>query len=88
LRRIAPTAKRSPGIAEAKSNKAATFNLSEPAGTKITVGAYREKKMDAKKRKIKYGLYGYGPMSLINLRKRLAIKRSSLVPYISERLQS
>lgn len=83
LRRNAPTAKRRPGIAEAKSNKVANFNLSKPAGTRITEGAYREKKTEAKKRKIKYGLYGYGPMSLINLRNRLAIKRSSLIPYIS-----
>ena len=83
LRRIAPTANRIPGIVEAKSNKAANFNLSKPEGTRITAGAYREKKMDAKKRKIKYGLYGYGPMSLINLRNRLAIKRTSLIPYIS-----
>jgi hypothetical protein len=56
LRRIAPTAKRSPGIDEATISIAAALNLSKPAGTRSTEGAYREKKIDAKKRKIRYGL--------------------------------
>jgi hypothetical protein len=56
FKRIAPTVKRSAGIDEATISIAAALNLSKPAGTRSTEGAYREKKIDAKKRKIRYGL--------------------------------
>jgi hypothetical protein len=58
LRRIAPTAKKIPGIDEAKITSAPALHRSEPAGTSATKGTNREKKIDAKKRNIKYGLYG------------------------------
>jgi hypothetical protein len=69
FKRIAPPAKRRPGIDEAKMTNAAILHRSDPAGTRAISGENRDKKIEEKKRKIRYGLYGYGPTSLNPLRR-------------------
>jgi hypothetical protein len=58
FKRIAPLAKRTPGIDDAKITKAAALHRSDPSGAREINGANRDKKIEEKKRKIKYGLYG------------------------------
>jgi hypothetical protein len=81
---MAPPARRNPWIDDAKITKAAALHRSDPAGAREINGANRDKKIEEKKRKIKYGLYGYGPMSFNPLRKEIAIKTSSSTLYISK----
>jgi hypothetical protein len=58
FKRIAPPAKRTPGIVDTKITKAAALHRSDPLGAREINGANRDKKIEEKKRKIKYGLYG------------------------------
>jgi len=56
FKRIAPLAKRTPGIDDAKITKAAALHRSDPLGAREINGANLDKKIEEKKRKIRYGL--------------------------------
>ena len=86
FKRSAPPAKRTPGIDDARRTNAAAFHRSDPLGAREINGANRDKKIEEKKRKIRYGLYGYGPMSFNPLRKEIDVKTSSLTLDISKQL--
>jgi hypothetical protein len=58
FKRIAPRAKKTPGIDDTRRTNPPAINRSGLAGVIAINGMNREKKIEEKKRKIKYGLYG------------------------------
>ena len=80
---IEPKENMSAGIAEAISTRPPALQRSGPAGRQATTRMYLEQQKEKKNRKIKQGLYGYGPMNLMSrLKRELVIKRFSSIPYI------
>jgi hypothetical protein len=51
-------------------------------GWSRTSGAYLEKYRAKKKRKMKFGLYGYGPISEANFLRDLRVMTCEAIPYI------
>jgi hypothetical protein len=57
-------------------------HLWSPLGCSRTSGAYLEKYRAKKKRKMKVGLYGYGPISEANFLRDLSVMTCEAIPYI------
>jgi hypothetical protein len=58
FKRIAPRAKKTPGIDDTRRTNPPALHRSDPSGVIAINDMNREKKIEEKKRKIKYGLYG------------------------------